>query len=288
MRIDLRGLPPGVPPACSTACTTSGLRRSPECQHGNAHGAAGQTRGLPESGRDGPPLHGAAPCLLRAPLRGGEHGAAPCGCRGAAPWGRAGLLRGGVPRRSVVALWSLRDRSVVAPWSLRGCSVIAPALFHALRMRDSQRATGRHSVPSPAFATVCTQHALPWPWPWALPVGTAAADTANFTVAAVCARSKALSVLAVNLHASRFANSVCNAETLSEMLIADTLCTANSVGTALHRKQCLQSTIQFFSFANTLCKHSQQTLTVLSRHFGKRSYKSTSQTLQSCTDLQAL
>ena len=158
----------------------------------------------------------------------------------------------------------------------------------ALRMRDPQRATGLHSVPPSAFATACTRHALSWPWPWALPVGTAAADTANCTVAAVCARSKALGVLAVNLHASRFANSVCNADTLSEMLIADTLCTANSVGTALHRKQCLQSTIQFFSFANTLCKHSQQTLTVLSRHFGKRSYKSTSQTLQSCTDLQAL
>ena len=94
---------------------------------------------------------------------------------GGGPWG--GLLCGGVPRRSVVALWSLRGCSVVAPWLLRGRSVVAPwslrgrpgpALW-ALRMRGSQRATGLHPVPLPVFATACTRHALPWPWPWALP-----------------------------------------------------------------------------------------------------------------------
>ena len=66
MRIDLRGLPPGVPPACSTARTTSGLHRRPEYQHGNAHRAAGGTRGLPESGHDGAM---ACHAILRHPCR---------------------------------------------------------------------------------------------------------------------------------------------------------------------------------------------------------------------------
>ena len=66
MRIDLRGLPPGVPPACSTARRWSGLHRRPEYQHGNAHGAAGGTCGLPESHHDEGVLYHAS---LRHPCR---------------------------------------------------------------------------------------------------------------------------------------------------------------------------------------------------------------------------
>ena len=205
------------------------------------------------------PLHGAAPCLLRASLRAGDHGAAPCRCRGAAP--------SEAPSRSVVALraapWSLRDmlrgRSVVAPWSLRDRPGPAPC---ALRMRDSQRATGPHPVPLPACATACTRHALQWPWPWALPVGAAAADTANCTVAAVCAGSTALGVLSICTQEDS-QTVFAMLETISDMLIADTLCTSQlqtvfaphcSGVCNQHIKQCFRHS------ANTLCKHSLQTL----------------------------
>ena len=73
---------------------------------------------------------------------------------------------------------------------------------------------------------------------------------------------------AANLHARRFANSVCNAEILSEMLFAGTLYTADSVCTALHcgaNSVCNQHFKQCFSIANTVCKHSQ----FQGRHFGK-------------------
>ena len=114
--------------------------------------------------------------------------------RRAAPRWRSVPLRG----CSVVAPWSLRGRSMIAPWLLRGRS--GPALC-ALRLQGPRRATGMHPAPLPAPATACMRHALPWPWPWALPVGTAAADTANCTVAAVCARSTAWGMLTICMQA---------------------------------------------------------------------------------------
>ena len=106
------------------------------------------------------------------------------------------------------------------------------------------------------------RHALPWPWPWALPVGTAAA---NFTVAAVCARSTALSVLSICTQEDlqtvfamlKYFLKCCSQALFTLQTVSALHCSANSVCNQ-HLKQC-------FSIANTVCKHSQ----FQSRHFGK-------------------
>ena len=153
------------------------------------------------------------------------HRAAPCGCCGAAPCSGAERLRARAPRSSVSLRAGSVCRSVIAPWLLRGRSGPAPC---ALRLQPPQRATGVHAVPLPAYATACTRHALPWQWPWALPARMQWALPRRYRKLYSCGCVHWIYSIerAVNVHTRIFANCVCNAETLSEILIADTICTA--------------------------------------------------------------
>ena len=106
--------------------------------------------------------------------------------------------------------------------------MVAPALLHARfacsppsaqpactpcpcrRMPPHPRGTPSHGNGPGPSRPACSGHCR--------------ADTANCTVAAVY---WIYSIeRAVNVHTRIFANCVCNAETLSEILIADTICTA--------------------------------------------------------------
>ena len=126
--------------------STSGLRRRPDCQQGSAHGAAGASRGVPESGRDEAM---ASRAVLRHP------------CRVCGGMCLACCIPRPLPSKSVVEK-SLRTARIRTRWTEQpaeevdrlSCSRDAP-LTRDLRLPSISTTLGTFSAERTTSETIC-------------------------------------------------------------------------------------------------------------------------------------